>query len=50
MPVYAVLAIRTVFQRSWFNTLIKGAVLGLIYLVVGALAMAGAFTFAFFEQ
>jgi hypothetical protein len=50
MPVYAVLAIRTVFQRSWFNTLIKGAVLGLIYLVIGALAMAGAFTFAFFEQ
>jgi hypothetical protein len=50
MPVYVVLAIRTVFKRSWINTLIKGAVLGLIYLVIGALAMAGAFTFAFVEQ
>lgn len=50
MPLYAVLAIRTVFRRSWFNTLIKGAVLGFIYLTVGALAMASAFTFAFLEQ
>lgn len=50
MPVYAVLAIRTVFQRSWINTLIKGAVLGLIYVIVGAIAMASAFTFAFLEQ
>ncbi len=46
LPIYTVLALRRVFQRRWFNTLLKAAGLYVVYGAVFGLTVAGVFVYA----
>lgn len=49
LPIYTLLAMRRVFQRSWLGTLMKGVVLFFFYMIVFGLTVAGVFVYAAFQ-
>jgi hypothetical protein len=46
LPIYTLLAMRRVFQRSWVGTVFKGVVLFFVYMIVFGLTVAGVFVYA----
>jgi Protein of unknown function (DUF3667) len=46
LPIYSVLALRRVFRRRWFGTLLKAAGLYVVYLAVFGLTAAGVVVYA----
>jgi hypothetical protein len=46
LPLYTLLAMRRVFQRSWFNTAVKFCALFGIYVLVLAITVTGVFFYA----
>jgi hypothetical protein len=49
LPVYAVIAMRRVFCRSWVGALFKAAALSAVYMVVFGVTMAGVFLYAMLQ-
>ena len=49
LPLYSVLAMRRVFGGSWTGTLVKGAALFLVYMVVLGITVAGIFIYAMLQ-
>jgi hypothetical protein len=49
LPIYTLLAMRRVFQRSWPGTLFKAVVLFFVYMIVFGLTVAGVFVYAAFQ-
>jgi Protein of unknown function (DUF3667) len=49
LPVYTLLAMRRVFQRSWVGTVFKGVVLFFVYSIVFGLTVAGVFVYAMLQ-
>jgi hypothetical protein len=49
LPIYTVLALRRVFKRRWFNTVLKAAGLYVVYMVVFALTVGGVFVYAILQ-
>jgi hypothetical protein len=49
MPVYTLIAMRRVFQRSWVGTVFKAVVLFFVYSIVFALTVAGVFVYAMLQ-
>jgi hypothetical protein len=46
LPVYTLIAMRRVFQRSWAGTVFKALVMGIVYSAVFGLTVAGVFVYA----
>ena len=49
LPIYTLLAMRRVFQRSWPGTLFKAVVLFFVYMIVFGVTVAGVFVYAAFQ-
>jgi hypothetical protein len=49
MPIYTVIAMRRVFQRSWAGTLFKAVVLFFVYSIVFALTVGGVLLYAILQ-
>jgi hypothetical protein len=49
LPVYTLLAMRRVFQRSWAGTVFKAVVLFFVYSIVFGLTVAGVFVYAMLQ-
>jgi hypothetical protein len=49
MPVYNVVAMRRVFRRGWFGTLLKGVALFFVYMIVFAATIAGTIVYTAFR-
>jgi hypothetical protein len=49
LPVYTLLAMRRVFQRSWVGTVFKAVVLFFVYSIVFGLTVAGVFVYAMLQ-
>jgi hypothetical protein len=49
LPIYTIIAMRRVFQRSWAGTLFKAAVLSVVYLAVFTLTVVGVFGYAILQ-
>jgi Protein of unknown function (DUF3667) len=48
-PVYTVVAMRRVFRRGWFGTLLKGVALFFVYMIVFAATIAGTIVYTAFR-
>jgi hypothetical protein len=49
LPVYTVAAMRRVFHRTWLGTLLTGAALFFVYMIVFGLTVASVFVYAAFQ-
>ena len=49
LPLYAVLAVKRVFERSWVRTLFKTLALFLVYSIVLGITVGGVYTYAIFQ-